>query len=113
MSRRYEMYAEIRDFHTHDLQKYIDAANTQWNFAEDWLEEETLADLSPKPVLYMHGESYLIGGETEEEFFRRLAHAMRKVGPCSILLKAAYTEPEFEVFTLDANEEPTNDKQET
>ena len=87
MSRYYRMVVEVRDFKPQRLDAIKAAANQEWEFA-DW------TAWSGNSVLEGMGESFLTGGEGEEEFRDRLAQAVwtANQGYCPVALTATFLE---------------------
>ena len=93
MSRRYEMDALIRGYEPEDREILKGLCMEEWEF-EDAFETLPEQALDGRIELHMTGEGFLAGGESEEEFARRLSHNVwRGLGYyCEIEVRATYLE---------------------
>ena len=91
MSIAYRMDVSITEFHTERVDQIVAAAGTEWQFGPLWLERDE--EDRPQKIL-LDGESVLAGGETEEEFCRRLSSAIWKAngGYCVVDINATCLE---------------------
>lgn len=89
MSRFYGMHVSIDNVHPHRVSQVIEAAGQEWEF-NDWSRWESNNQFH----LESYGESYLCGGESEEEFTDRLAAAVWKANGqfCEVRVDATYLE---------------------
>jgi len=85
MSRSYEMYVSVTGFDPKRKEDIENAANLEWNFP-DWDHY--------KGEITATGQSNLCGGETEEEFAKRLQVAIVKANgkPCKVDVTATCLE---------------------
>ena len=85
MTRFYGMSVEVSGFRSEAIDQIKVAAGSQWSF-DDW------TDTNEK--LSAYGESFLGGGETEEEFIERLAMAIWRANRayCEVVATATYLE---------------------
>jgi hypothetical protein len=86
MSRAYEMTVTIAGFKPRLKDKIIDACNEEWTFEDDWFDSNG--------EITSYGESSLCGGESEDEFAKRLCKAIWKAnrGGCRVEVRATYME---------------------
>lgn len=87
MSRYYCMTVEITDVAAGRLAAVERAAGDEWPFSH-WTRTPHSHGTSAT------GESHLVGGETEDEFARRLAHAVWNAhgAYCPVTVSATYLE---------------------
>jgi len=86
MSRYYSMSVTITDFQAARSDAICEAASTEWSF-DDWYSSE-------EEALSSSGDGNLCGGESEDEFSERLAHAIWKAnnGFCGVAVACTYME---------------------
>lgn len=95
MSLYYSMHVKITHAAPERIEALKEAAQAEWGF-DDWSEF--------KGVLTASGEDRLCGGETDEEFARRLAKAIWTAndGFCQVELAATYLEKlPYEEYSFD------------
>lgn len=99
MSRVYEMSFTISDYNPDNRERLEEALEGLWELYDDSYDTESE---SGGPAFTMHGEANLTGGESEEEFFRRVAKALRAIdGGCGVEVTATYLENlPYEIHTL-------------
>lgn len=78
MSRMYEMHVEIENVNSDIKEAVIEACTEEWPFSEWHEDEESKKSRKGKYRLESWGQSNLCGGESEEEFTRRLKAAIWK-----------------------------------
>ncbi len=99
MSRYYLMSVAISEYDPAKAKDIQAATEAEWSF-DDW---GPGAD-APGETLYASAESYLTGGETEEEFTERLSLAVWRAngGYCKVSVDATYLENlPYETHSLD------------
>lgn len=91
MSRYYGMSVEIKGYDPKRSAEIQEAAGQEWNWDDDWYENKRPKEV---PAMTCYGESNLCGGESEEEFARRLKLAIWKANQayCDICVCATYME---------------------
>ena len=95
MSRYYSMHVTITGAAPERIEAVKEAAKAEWEF-DDWHESDG--------VLTACREDRLCGGETEEQFARRLAKAIwaANAGSCQVELAATYLEElPYEEYSFD------------
>lgn len=94
MSRLYEMHVEI-DNVTEDIETAVtEACDEEWQF-EDWHRNNVSKKSRPKKFqLEAWGQSNLCGGESEEDFAKRLKRAIWKAAKAylPVTIYATYME---------------------
>lgn len=94
MSRFYMMTLEVKKYEKSKEHGIIDAANNEWPFKLEPFGEGLLGT----------GEKNLCGGETEDEFARRVAKAVFKANgkPCEVDIRATFLEElPYEAYHFD------------
>lgn len=88
MSRRYNMGILICDVDPNRVEQVKSAATQEWPSLDDWYFD------TDTHVLTASGEDNLCGGEGEEEFADRLAHAIWAAhgSYCEVTVAATYLE---------------------
>ncbi len=92
MSRYYEMQIEIEDFDPSRADQIEEAAEKEWSFENGWFGHKD--NKGVLLTLSNSGRANLTGGESEEEFVRRLTEAVWKAnrGFCRVGVYAIYLE---------------------
>ena len=85
MSRSYQMFVRIRDFHTEHIDAIKGSAEHQWPF-DDWSESDDQLTAS--------ADGNLCSGATEDEFAEELAREIwaANQGFCTVEVSATYLE---------------------
>lgn len=98
MSRSYEMYVSVTGFDPKRKDAIEDAACQEWEFP-DWQHY--------KGEITATGQSNLCGGETEEQFAKRLQKAIVEANgkPCKVEVTATFLEDlPCETYTFDEDD---------
>ncbi len=98
MSRYYSMGITISDYQADHADAICKAASDEWSF-DDWItsQDESLSST---------GDGNLCGGESEDEFSERLAHAIWKAnnGFCGVAVVCTYMESlPYEEYEFDSD----------
>ena len=109
MTRQYSMCINIEKFKEDKFEEIAIAIEKEWNI------EGTFGDEKTKHSF--HGDSSLTGGETEDEFAKRVAKAIWRAngGACDVTVHATYLEDlpcetycfdtaDYEKFEVEENE---------
>ena len=96
MSRLYEMHVKIIGFDPKRQEAIEEAANDEWTF-EEWSDNKKWikSRKSKAPIeMSAYGQEQLCGGESEDEFARRMAKAIMKANgkPCEVQINATCME---------------------
>jgi len=93
MSRLYGMQIKINGYHPEKKDEIIEACTQEWDF-DDMFETPIKAQPDNPPELTGSAEGYLTGGESEDEFARRLTRAIWGANGeyCRVEILAAYLE---------------------
>lgn len=94
MSRAYEASVQIDGYDPKRRAAIEEAATEEWSF-DDWYAQKGPLDKSKTvPTLSASGQSQLTGGETEDEFARRLTLAIFKAnkGRCKVTVNCTCLE---------------------
>lgn len=93
MSRYYQMDITVRGFKDEKRDDIEDSLNEEWEF-DGWDSRVEEVDGGEVDVIYASGCSNLCGGETEEEFTKRVTEVVWRVndGFCSVHVLAIYLE---------------------
>ena len=103
MSRFYGMSIKITGHDDKQAHAIFTAIKKEWDFQDEFLNDITAQENEPR-FLSAYGESYLGGGESEEQFTDRVALAVWKAngGYCHIQVEAIYLEElPYEIHTRD------------
>ena len=98
MSRSYEMAIEVSGIKKERRKSVLKAVRKKWNIE--------VVD-SGRHGIFLSGEGSLCGGESEEEFARRLSRAIWQVngGYCEVTIKATYLdELPYETYSFGPEE---------
>lgn len=102
MSRTYEMMITVQGCTDEQREPVFEALQEVWNISDEWggQGEHGLE-------LTFVGESSLCGGETEDEFFRRVVKRLRKIdNGFGVEVKATYLENlPYETYVVGCGEE--------
>lgn len=99
MSRYYEMDIEVSGIVPDKMDEILDVIRDEWNIDDVYEQSDT--------CLNVIGRSTLSGGETEEEFSRRLSQEIWRVNGqfCKVIVRATYLEElPYETYTFDQAE---------
>ena len=103
MSRLYSMSIKIMDYDDSKTRAIFDAIKHEWEIDHEYCHGVSTDEEEPR-FLSASGESYLCGGESEEEFADRIALAIWKAngGCCHIEVIATFLEElPYEIHTRD------------
>jgi hypothetical protein len=99
MSRAYSMTVEISGHDPTRIEAITAAAQAEWPFDADWIENEG--------KLWATGDGQLCGGEREEEFTERLSLAIWQANGafCEVVVNATYMEElPYEIYCLNKDD---------
>jgi hypothetical protein len=96
------MHLTVTGFEKPKSKAIIRAAKKEWPF-------DNINELGDEPHIECCGDGYLGGGETEDEFAKRMAQAVFKANgkPCKVHVEATYLDdPPHEDYDFDEDNPP-------